>query len=144
MTEINRSILVPYSTSQMYALINDVQSYSEFLPWCSQADLLEHTDTLMRARLHFKKGIINHSFITRNKLQQDKFIEINLEDGPFQSLDGQWQFTAIDDQSCQISLQLTFSLESPMLTMMMSGLLEEALSTMVDAFSKRAEFIYGE
>src|SRR5689334_5101821 len=93
MRKVHKNALVPYSAADMYALVNDVARYPEFLPWCRGSEVLESDATEMRARLDLVRGRFNKSFTTRNYLTPGSAITMTLEDGPFKKLEGRWRFT---------------------------------------------------
>jgi len=141
--QIQRSALLPYSAAAMYDLINDVLSYPQFLPWCSDSEIIEQGDGFMRAGLTVAKGRLAQRFVTKNILQPNERISMNLEEGPFRRLQGTWEFTALNDNACKISLDLEFDYAGPIIKATLGPLFTQAANTMVDAFCKRANEIYG-
>ena len=105
---IHRNALVMHPAPDMFALVNDVRAYPQFLPWCSRANVLEENPAMMRARLEIAKGTLRQSFTTRNVLAEPAMIEMQLEDGPFSFFRGCWQFTALNDYACKVALDLEF------------------------------------
>lgn len=106
-THIQRSALLPYPARALFDLVNDVKRYPEFLPWCSASQVLEESESLMRAELTVAKGSLSQRFTTRNVLVPGASIEMNLENGPFTELHGVWQFKALGEKACKITLDLT-------------------------------------
>lgn len=143
MPTIERSALVPYSDAQMYALVNDVDRYPEFVPGCRTATVLESTDTTKVARLDISKAGISKSFTTRNTLEPYECIGMELVDGPFQYLRGGWSFHALDKNACKIVLKLEFEFANRLLSMAFGKIFNELQSRMVDAFVQRAQQVYG-
>lgn len=143
-TQIERSALLPYSAQAMFELVNDVARYPEFLPWCAASEVLESTETLMRGRLTVAKGGIKQSFVTRNQLVPGKSITMELEEGPFKKLHGQWQFQDMEGIGCRISLDLCFDYAGTLIRMALGPIFNQAASKMVDAFSQRARQLYGQ
>ena len=142
-TRIQRSALLPYPAQALYDLVNDVASYPQFLPWCSASEILEASETHMLASLEVAKGGIGQRFVTRNVLQPGQRIEMNLQEGPFTSLNGVWEFKALGDKACKISLDLTFDYAGPLVRATLGPLFNQATNTMVDAFCQRAKQLYG-
>lgn len=103
-TRIQRSALLPYPAQALFDLVNDVASYPQFLPWCRASEVLEVSETHMLASLEVAKGSIGQRFVTRNVLLPGQRIEMNLQEGPFTSLHGVWEFKALGDKACKISL----------------------------------------
>ena len=142
-TRIQRSALLPYPAKALFDLVNDVASYPQFLPWCSASEVLEVSETHMLASLEVAKGGIGQRFVTRNVLLPVQRIEMNLQEGPFSSLNGVWEFKALGDKACKISLDLTFDYAGPLVRATLGPLFNQAANTMVDAFCKRAKQLYG-
>ena len=142
MTVIERSALVPFSTAEMFALVADVGSYSRFLPWCRRATVHEQDESQMRASLEVAKGPFNKSFTTRNSLVPHEAIKIELVEGPFRRLNGEWRFEALGDAGCKVSLRLRFEFTSRLMTATLGPVFNEIAGTMVGAFSRRAAEVY--
>ena len=142
-TRIQRSALLPYPAQALYDLVNDVASYPRFLPWCRASEVLEVSETHMLASLEVAKGGIGQRFVTRNVLLPGQRIEMNLQEGPFSSLNGVWEFKALGDKACKISLDLTFDYAGPLVRATLGPLFNQATNTMVDAFCQRAKQLYG-
>lgn len=142
-THIQRSALLPYPARALYDLVNDVASYPEFLPWCSASEVIEVSETHMRASLAVAKGGLSQRFVTRNVLVPGQSIELNLEDGPFTQLHGHWVFKSLGDKACKISLDLTFDYAGPLVRATLGPLFNQAANTLVDAFCQRARQLYG-
>lgn len=142
-TRIQRSALLPYPAQALFDLVNDVASYPQFLPWCRASEVLEVSETHMLASLGVAKGSIGQRFVTRNVLLPGQRIEMNLQEGPFTSLNGVWEFKALGDKACKISLDLTFDYAGPLVRATLGPLFNQATNTMVDAFCQRAKQLYG-
>lgn len=142
-TTIQRSALVMYSDQSMFDLVNDVASYPQFMDGCTGCEIIRHSDSEMVARLDLKKGAVSTSFTTRNVLQAPGSIAMVLEDGPFKKLTGLWQFKALSDSACKVSLDLEFEFSSLTLGVAASGLFTSVANNLVDALCKRAQQVYG-
>lgn len=138
-THIQRSALLPYPARALYDLVNDVARYSEFLPWCSSAVVLEVSDEHMRASLEIAKGGLSQRFETRNTLVTGESIVMDLIEGPFNQLHGVWTFKALGDKACKISLDLSFDYAGPIVRATLGPLFNQAANTLVDAFCQRAK-----
>lgn len=143
MTTINKSALVTYSPAQMYALVNDIESYADFLPWCRSSSILSQDADEIRATIVIAHGSLNKAFTTRNRLQRDKMIEMRLEEGPFKRLEGFWRFDILGEQACKVSLDLEFEFKNRLMGMAMGPIFSQIANSLVDAFSKRAVEVYG-
>ncbi|MDH5433717.1 MAG: type II toxin-antitoxin system RatA family toxin [Gammaproteobacteria bacterium] len=142
MEHIKRHALVNYSAEQMYNLVNDIERYAQFLPYCSKAAITEQSEGYLSATLEVAKSGITKSFSTRNQLFPFERIHMELLDGPFTYLKGDWIFTALNDQACKIELNLTFEFSSKLTSMAFSGIFKKLVNKMVAAFTDRAEQIY--
>lgn len=143
MSYIERFAHVNYSCEQMFALVNDIDGYPEFLPGCLNSTLISQTPTEIVASLIVGKGPATQSFTTKNFLEDYSRIEMTLVKGPFRRLHGVWTFTELSPTSCKIMLSIDFEL-SGMLKFAFGGVFSQIANTMVDAFSKRAKIVYGE
>nr|VFJ55549.1 MAG: Ribosome association toxin PasT (RatA) of the RatAB toxin-antitoxin module [Candidatus Kentron sp. DK]VFJ59720.1 MAG: Ribosome association toxin PasT (RatA) of the RatAB toxin-antitoxin module [Candidatus Kentron sp. DK] len=143
MTAIHRNALVPYSAADMYALVADVSSYPDFLPWCSQSSAEALTKNEVRASLEISHGKLRKSFSTRNKMVKDQMIEMHLLDGPFTFLEGKWRFEPLDREGCKISLDMEFEFSSHITRILIEKTFTEIANTLVDAFCAHATNVYG-
>jgi len=144
MANIDRSALVPYSAAEMYALVDDIDAYQRFLPWCKTSQVLSRDEDVVRGSLELSKGGIEKAFTTCNRVQKDKMIEMRLEEGPFHHLEGFWRFDALDEQACKISLLMEFEFSSKILSLTVGPVFNQIANSLVDAFCKRAVEVYGE
>jgi ribosome-associated toxin RatA of RatAB toxin-antitoxin module len=143
MPSLQRSALVPHSAKNMFDLVNDVDSYPKFLPWCADASTLETGAGFKVARVKMKKGPLNQQFTTRNVLTEASTIKMSLVDGPFKKLEGQWLFSDIGEQGCRVTFEIDFHFAGFLLQKTLSPLFNEICSRMVDAFVKRANEQFG-
>ncbi len=140
--ELNRQALVPYSAALMYEIVNSVDLYYEFLPWCSESTIVESTDNSMIASVFMKKGPLNQSFTTKNTMLINQTIDLTLVDGPFKKLIGQWSFIDISDQGSKISLYLNYEFSNSIIAVVVGPIFNQIANTLVDSFCKRAEDLY--
>ena len=143
MTTIHKQALVSYSARQMYDLVNDIDSYADFLPWCGGSRVLSRDDDQIRATVEIAHGSLRKAFTTRNRLQKDKMIEMRLENGPFKHLEGFWRFDSLGEQACKVSLDLEFEFSNRLVGLAMGPIFTQIANTLVDAFCKRAVGVYG-
>jgi ribosome-associated toxin RatA of RatAB toxin-antitoxin module len=143
MTTITRSALVMYTPDQMFDLVNDVLAYPSFLPWCKASRIISKNENVVCASLDIAKSGIQHTFSTRNKLTHSSQIDIKLIDGPFRHLEGHWQFIPIGDKGCRVQLDMDFELNNSFLSVALGPVFTQISGTLVDAFCKRAQEIYG-
>jgi ribosome-associated toxin RatA of RatAB toxin-antitoxin module len=141
MPAVQRAELVPFSARQMFELVNDVESYPEFLPWCSDARLERRVAEGIVATLTLSKGPLHHSFTTENIIREFDRIDMHLVEGPFKRLHGIWRF---DDApgGCKVSLDLDFEFSNRLLAAALSKAFTLVTGSMVDAFRQRAAGLY--
>ena len=143
MARISRSALVMFSCKQMYDLVNDVESYPQFIPNCADAKCISHTEEQMEGALLISKAGISKWFSTTNQLVENEKIVLSLRDGPFKKLEGIWTFTALDEQACKVELNIEFEFSSKMIEVAIGGVFNHLVTNMVSAFTQRAKSIYG-
>jgi len=143
MRKVHKNALVPYSAANMYALVNDVARYPEFLPWCRGSEVLDATPTEMRARLDLARGRFSKSFTTHNYLEPDRGITMTLENGPFKQLEGRWRFTDLGLEGSKVELDMEFEFESGLLDLVAGPVFHEICNSLVDAFIRRAAALHG-
>jgi len=143
LSKVERSALVSYSDEQMFALVNDVASYPQYMSGCVGATLLDSGDNWLEARLDLAWKGIKQSFTTRNLLQPPHSMRLTLVEGPFRKFEGEWRFEALTDAACKVVFQLQFEATNPLMAVALSKLLEHVSSQQVDALCQRAKHIYG-
>lgn len=141
MTIVHRSRTVIYSCEQMYNLVNNVEDYAQFLPYCEQSVVHHRDEDEVQATLTIGAAGMSKSFTTRNRLSANKMIEIRLVDGPFKHLEGFWRFDE-EEGGCKISFDLEFEFAGAMFSMMLGPIFDQVTNKMVDAFCDRAEVLY--
>jgi ribosome-associated toxin RatA of RatAB toxin-antitoxin module len=134
---------VPYSAKAMFALVNDIEAYPEFLPLCSAATILQRNADTMTARVELSKGPLHQSFTTRNRLAPHSAIHMSLVDGPFKFLQGSWSFKPLDGDLTEVALDLGFEFKNRLLATAFGKLFKQLSATMVEAFCRRARELYG-
>lgn len=143
MTVISKSALVTYSPKQMFKLIDDIEAYAEFLPWCSKATEISRDETNIEASVLISYRGFNKEFTTQNKNTQFEKIEMHLVNGPFKRLDGTWLFEPLGETACKISLNLEFEFSSKIISISLGPVFSKVANSLVDAFIKRADSVYG-
>jgi ribosome-associated toxin RatA of RatAB toxin-antitoxin module len=140
---VERSALVTYTPAQMYALVNDVGRYPEFLPWCTAARMQEVTAAERLATVKVARGVLQAEFTTRNTLQPDTQIHMQLVHGPFRDLKGLWRFDALGEKGCKVQFRVEFEFKNRITASAFNAIFESLCGTIVDAFAQRAQKIYG-
>jgi ribosome-associated toxin RatA of RatAB toxin-antitoxin module len=142
MALVKKSVLVAYSAQQMFALVDDVAAYPQFLPWCGGASVSEVEGDTVHATVHIDYHHIKQSFTTENVRQPPQRIDMKLKDGPFRHLDGSWLFVPLSDSACKIELQLHYEFSSRLLEKAVGPIFHYIANNFVDAFIHRAEKVY--
>ena len=125
----------------MFALINDIENYPQFLPWCTSAQVLSRTEQEIVASIVVRRGALNAQFTTRNELTANRHIAMRLVSGPFKTLDGDWTFTPVEvpgQPGCRVDLLLRFAFANRLTGMVFEPLFEQTAASLVDAFVARA------
>ena len=143
MASVQKSVLVPYSAEQMFELVNRVEDYPRFLPWCGGAAMLERTETETVARLEIRYHGVHAHFTTANRIERPERIVIALRSGPFRRLDGTWRFTALGSTGSKVELALRYEFAGGVLARLIEPVFNRIAHSLVDAFVRRAEEIYG-
>ncbi|HYF42699.1 MAG TPA: type II toxin-antitoxin system RatA family toxin [Ramlibacter sp.] len=146
MKTVHKSVLIWYSAEEMFALVTDVARYPEFLPWCDRAAVLEQDAQGMKAEVGIAFGGIHQTFTTRNDHVPGRKVAMKLVDGPFSRLDGHWNFTPVgseEQRACKVELDLHYSFKNAALAALVGPVFDRIAGSLVDAFVKRAEQVYG-
>ena len=139
MPTIRRSALVEHSAARMFALVNDVAAYPRRFEWCHAAKVLEEGDGRMVARLDLGLGALKTWFTTENTLSPPHHIDLKLVDGPFRRLGGRWEFHALDESACKVTLSLDFEPSVKLLSPAFSLGFQALADRMVDDFVRVAD-----
>jgi ribosome-associated toxin RatA of RatAB toxin-antitoxin module len=144
MREVRRSALLPYSPQQVYGLVADVERYSEFLPWCTESRVIGVQGNEVTARLGLASGLARASFTTCNRLEPGRSMTMKLVEGPFDHLEGRWDFAPIRDAGTRADLCVRFSTRGVIGTLALGPAFEAICNRLVDAFARRARQVFGE
>ncbi len=152
MREVRRSALVPYTPAQMYALVNDVRRYPDFLPWCPATRVLEETAESVTASLDMQRAGVRLTLTTHNRMRPGERIEMALGDGPLSRFAGRWDFVPIVAggegdapavlRGCRVELLVEFEFRNRALGLVLGPLFESTWNSLVDAFVRRAREVY--
>lgn len=144
MTKITRSALVMLSDQQMFDLVNDVEKYPEFLPWCQKVEVHRRSVDKMVATVFAQKAGVSRSFTTANQMIAHKKIIMDFQDGPFEYLHGVWSFRALGDSGSKVALDLDFNFKRGLINFAFKKMFEPAADSMMKAFIDRAEKVYAQ
>ena len=134
---------MPFSADQMFALVEDVESYPEFLPWCTGSTLHSKDAKFVEASLELQRGAIKKSFRTRNSLEPGVAMGIALVGGPFRHLSGGWLFEQMGEDGSKVSLDLEFEFENRLTDSLFGRYFEDTCNSLIGSFTQRANDIYG-
>ena len=140
---VEKSVLVSHSAQQMFALVDAVEAYPEFLPWCDGAAVIHRDETRTRATIYINYLGVKQSFTTENAKDAPQLMSIRLVEGPFRVLEGEWRFTALAERACKIEFRLSYEFSSRILEMIVGRVFTYIANTLVDAFVERADKVYG-
>lgn len=143
MALVEKSVLIAHSAQQMFDLVDRVEDYPEFLPWCSRTELKYRDALKTAATLHINYRSVKSHFTTENAKQAPLSMKIRLVDGPFRRLEGTWTFKPLADNACKIEFQLAYEFSSRMFEKIIGPVFSQIANTFVDAFVRRAAQIYG-
>jgi ribosome-associated toxin RatA of RatAB toxin-antitoxin module len=143
MRSVHKSVLVPYSAQQMFDLVEGIEDYPKFLPWCGGTRILQQTadETLARIDIDYR-GVRAH-FTTANRNQPPDRIVVELRDGPFRRLDGIWQFRALSESACKVEFELNYEFATTVLEKLIGPVFDRIADSFIDAFVKRAIAVLG-
>ena len=134
---------MPYACEAVFEVVDRIDAYSEFLPWCAESRVLQRTETEVIATLVLAKSGIRQNFTTKNQLIRPNAIGLSLVDGPFKQLEGVWAFDALGDAGCKISLDMRFEFSSKLMDQTFGRVFGVAADRLVDAFTARLDDLYG-
>lgn len=144
MPEVVKTVLVAYTPAEMFTLVDAVEDYPAFLPWCGGSELHLRDDEITEATIHIRYLQVKQHFSTRNTKQFPSVMQLRLKEGPFRALDGEWRFKPLGDAACKIEFTLRYEFSSTLLAKLLGPVFGHIADTLVDAFVRRAEVVYGE
>ncbi len=144
MPHISRSAILPYPADFMYQLVNNVDAYPEFLPWCGGVEIHQQDETSMEASIQMRGAGLDSWFRTRNRMRPGESIEIELVEGPFDHLQGKWHFTPLGDDGSKIELELSFEIKNRLAAAVITPTFSRIANTMVESFCQRAQDLHAQ
>lgn len=142
MPYIHKNAIVPYTAQQMYELINNIEQYPAFLPWCKSVEILTSSENTIEARVRVAKGPWQKSFSTRNTLKPNSSVSMKLLNGPFHHLEGRWHIEATGVDQTVVNFELNFEFNNTLLSFTAGPLIHNVANTLMKAFIDRANLIY--
>lgn len=146
MKTVHKSVLIWFSAEEMFSLVTDVDAYPKFLPWCDRASVLSRDAHGMDAEVGIAFSGIHQKFVTRNEHVPGRKVDMRLVEGPFSRLEGHWTFTPVGqggERACRVELSLQYAFRSSTLAALVGPVFDRIAGSLVDAFVKRAEQVYG-
>ena len=143
MSTVHKSVLLEYSAEQMFALVERVEDYPKFLPWCGGVTVEQREADRLVATLSINYHGIKQSFTTENRNEPSSSMTMTLLEGPFKHLDGAWHFKPLRENACKVDFELRYEFSSRILEKLIGPVFDKIANSFVDSFCKRAEEIYG-
>jgi ribosome-associated toxin RatA of RatAB toxin-antitoxin module len=143
MALVQKTVLIEHSAQQMFDLVDRVEDYPQFLPWCGATELRLRDDSTTTATLHINYHSVKAHFTTENAKERPTAMSIRLIDGPFRRLEGAWHFKPLAENACKIEFSLTYEFSSKLFEKVIGPVFSHIANTFVDAFTKRAGQVYG-
>jgi ribosome-associated toxin RatA of RatAB toxin-antitoxin module len=143
MAIVEKSVLIGHSAAKMYALVADVNSYPQFLPWCSGTEVRQLDAQRAAATLHVNYHGLRLHFTTENQMDRGALIDMKLVNGPFKHLDGFWRFLPLAEDACKIEFRLSYELSGKLVEKLAGPVFNHIANTLVEVFVKRAVALYG-
>jgi ribosome-associated toxin RatA of RatAB toxin-antitoxin module len=142
MADVKKNVLVNHSAEKMFNLVDRIEDYPLFLPWCGSSQIIERNDKVTKASIYIKYSGVNQSFTTQNTKNHPHRIDLKLIDGPFKVLEGFWIFTPIHENACGIEFHLHYEFSNFILDKLISPIFSKIANTFVDGFVTQADKIY--
>ena len=142
MAQVHKTVLINHTAAQMFALVDDVLKYPEFLPWCGGVDLISQDENSTVATLHIAYHGLHQKFTTENHKTYPSLMDIQLKNGPFKHLEGVWKFVALNDEACKIEFMLNYEFANGFLEKIIAPVFSHIANTFVDGFVARADVVY--
>lgn len=144
MALVEKTVLIEHSAAEMYALVDGVEQYPEFLPWCSRTELRFRDEAKTVATLHIDFLSVKSHFTTENSKVFPSEMIMKLVDGPFRRFDGTWHFKPLGDRACKIEFRLSYEFSSKLFEKIIGPVFSRIANTFIEAFVQRAAQVYSE
>jgi ribosome-associated toxin RatA of RatAB toxin-antitoxin module len=143
MAVVHKSVILGYSAAQIFALVDKVEDYPQFLPWCGGVEVKERADNKLVAAITINYHGIRQSFTTENTNTPPTAMQMKLVEGPFKHLDGQWRFSPLREDACKVEFELQYEFSSKLLEKLIGPVFSKIANSFVESFCQRAEGVYG-
>ena len=143
MAVVQKTVLLAFSAEQMFALVEKVEDYPTFLPWCGGVEVKQRSPEKLVATIAIAYHGIKQSFTTENQNTSPTHMQMKLVEGPFSMLDGQWHFKPLREDACKVEFELHYEFSSKVLEKLIGPVFTIIANSFVESFCKRAEEVYG-
>ena len=143
MAVVHKTVILGYSAEQMFALVDCVEDYPKFLPWCGGVEVRQREESKLVATIAIHYHGVRQSFTTENTNVRSTSMKMHLLEGPFRQLSGNWTFKALREDACKVGFDLQYECSSKILEKIIGPVFSVIANGFVDSFCKRAETIYG-
>jgi ribosome-associated toxin RatA of RatAB toxin-antitoxin module len=138
MKRVARSAIVERDAGDFYALVEAIESYPAFLPWCAAAEVRERTPGRTVATLTLAVAGVRQSFTTENSNVPGRSIDMRLVEGPFRSFAAAWRFTPLKAGACKVEYTMEYEFSSSVVAAILEPVFKRIADGIVEAFTQRA------
>ena len=122
----------------IFNLINDIESYPNYLPWCTDTEVIKESDNIIIGKIYISKSFIKWSFSTKNTILKNSSISLEFVDGPFENLDGKWLFTSLDKNNTKVSLEINYKFKSSLIELSIEPIFTSIMNSILKSFIQQA------
>ena len=138
MKKIYKEEDINIETPIIFDLINNVEKYPNFLPWCTKTEVTHESDNIIIGKIYITKSFIKWNFSTRNSIQKNKSINLSLIDGPFEELNGRWSFSPIDQNNTKVSLEINYKFKNSIIELSIEPIFTTIMNSILKSFISEA------
>ena len=138
MKKIHKEEDINVDVGTIFTLINDIRSYPNYLPWCTKTEVTEESDHSIIGKIFISKSLMNWNFSTRNIIKKNESISLELVDGPFESLNGRWSFSSLDEFNTKVSLEINYKFKSSIIELSIEPIFSSIMNSILKSFVQEA------
>ena len=138
MKKIYREEDINIDIQTIFNLVNDIESYPSYLPWCTSTKVLKESDNVVIGKINISKSFIKWDFSTKNTIVKNRSISLEFVDGPFENLDGEWLFTSLDDHNTKVSLEINYKFKSSLIELSIEPIFTSIMNSILKSFVQQA------
>lgn len=139
----SESRYLPYTPDQVYALVADVGSYEQFLPWVVGTRIRSDSETEMIADMIVGFKQLRERFTSKVSKVPGESISVEYLDGPLRNLENRWVFHPHGEGYCRVDFYVAFNFHNRFFESLAGQYFDKAFRKMVSAFEERANVLYG-